>query len=78
MTSHISLSPYGLDAYPVCGEGAVGGDNVPVGALPLLAGSVPDYDDAVTQTLNAANAAYHEFLRSEEGQGFTGQICFIG
>ncbi|KAK4309749.1 hypothetical protein Pmani_018626 [Petrolisthes manimaculis] len=73
-----SLSPYGLDASPVCGEGAMGGDSVPVGALPLLACSVPDYDDAVTQTLNASNAAYHEFLRSEEGQGFTGQICIIG
>ncbi|KAG0716142.1 Protein retinal degeneration B [Chionoecetes opilio] len=71
------LSPYGLDATPVCGE-VCGGDSVPVGAVPLLATSVPEYDECVVRTLNATNAAYHEFLRSEEGHGFNGQVCIIG
>ncbi|XP_042885211.1 protein retinal degeneration B-like isoform X9 [Penaeus japonicus] len=72
-----SLSPYGLDSSPVCGETS-GGDSVPVGAVPLLATATPEYEDAVTRTLNATNAAYHEFLRSEEGHGFNGQVCLIG
>lgn len=72
-----SLSPYGLDSAPVCGE-VSGGDCVPVGAVPLLATSVPEYDECVVRTLNATNAVYHEFLRSEEGQGFNGQVCLIG
>ncbi|KAK8391712.1 hypothetical protein O3P69_017322 [Scylla paramamosain] len=72
-----SLSPYGLDATPVCGE-VSGGDSVPVGAVPLLATSVPEYDEYVVRTLNSTNAAYHEFLRSEEGHGFNGQVCIIG
>ncbi|XP_069988327.1 protein retinal degeneration B isoform X8 [Penaeus vannamei] len=72
-----SLSPYGLDSSPVCGETS-GGDSVPVGAVPLLATATPEYEDAVMRTLNATNAAYHEFLRSEEGHGFNGQVCLIG
>ncbi|XP_069168052.1 protein retinal degeneration B isoform X3 [Procambarus clarkii] len=72
-----SLSPYGLDSSPVCGE-VSGGDSVPVGAVPLLATTVQEYDEAVTRTINATNAAYHEFLRSEEGQNFNGQVCIIG
>lgn len=49
-----------------------------MGAVPLLATSVPEYDEYVVRTLNATNAVYHEFLRSEEGQGFNGQVCLIG
>ncbi|XP_071529989.1 protein retinal degeneration B isoform X1 [Panulirus ornatus] len=72
-----SLSPYGLDSSPVCGE-VSGGDSVPVGAVPLLSTTVPEYDEAITRTLHSINGAYHEFLRSEEGQGFIGQVCIIG
>lgn len=61
----------------MCGE-VSGGDSVPVGAVPLLATSVPEYEECVVRTLNATNAVYHEFLRSEEGQGFNGQVCIIG
>ncbi|KAK7086800.1 Membrane-associated phosphatidylinositol transfer protein 2, partial [Halocaridina rubra] len=72
-----SLSPYGLDSSPVCGE-VSGGDNIPVGAVPLLATTIPEYEEAVLKTLQLTNYAYHDFLKSEEGQGFTGQVCIIG
>ncbi|XP_068241637.1 protein retinal degeneration B isoform X2 [Palaemon carinicauda] len=72
-----SLSPYGLDSSLICGE-VSGGDSIPVGAVPLMATTIPEYDEAVVRTMNATNAAYHEFLKSEEGEGFTGQVGIIG
>ena len=53
-------------------------DTIPIGAIPLLATSTPDYQDAVTRVVNGANQVHQEFVRSEEGRGFNGQVCFIG
>ncbi|XP_076054545.1 retinal degeneration B isoform X16 [Oratosquilla oratoria] len=72
-----SLSPYGIDASPVGGE-VTCGDNLPVGAIPLMATSAPEYEESVLKLNTSLNAAYHEFLRSEEGHGFNGQVCLIG
>ncbi|CAL4117248.1 unnamed protein product, partial [Meganyctiphanes norvegica] len=72
-----SLNPYGLDSSPVCGE-VNGGDNVPVSAVPLLAAGSPEYEDSVSRVVASANVQFHEFLRSEEGHGFQGQVCVIG
>ncbi|KAG8232021.1 hypothetical protein J437_LFUL012045, partial [Ladona fulva] len=74
-----SLSPYSFDVSPSCTDTPhVTHDSIPIGAIPLFATSTPEYHEAVTRTIHATNAAYQEFLRSEEGQGFCGQICLIG
>ncbi|XP_076290172.1 retinal degeneration B isoform X6 [Lasioglossum baleicum] len=74
-----SLSPYSFDISPSCVDAPpVTNDTIPIGAIPLLASSTPEYQDAVSRVITGANQVYHEFLRSDEGRGFTGQISFIG
>lgn len=53
-------------------------DTIPIGAIPLLASSSSDYQDAVSRVVMNANQVYHDFIKSDEGKGFTGQICFVG
>lgn len=49
-------------------------DHLPLAALPLLAIVSPRYQDAVATVIARANQVYHDFLQSEEGQGFSGQV----
>uniref|UniRef100_A0A8D2CYN7 Membrane-associated phosphatidylinositol transfer protein 3 n=1 Tax=Sciurus vulgaris TaxID=55149 RepID=A0A8D2CYN7_SCIVU len=53
-------------------------DHVPLAALPLLAISSPQYQDAVATVIERANQVYSEFLKSSDGIGFSGQVCLIG
>ncbi|XP_012272496.1 protein retinal degeneration B isoform X2 [Orussus abietinus] len=74
-----SLSPYSFDVSPSCTDTPqVTHDTIPIGAIPLLASSTPDYQDAVTRVVTGANQIYQEFVKSEEGRGFSGQICIVG
>lgn len=74
-----SLSPYSFDVSPSCMDAPqVTHDTIPIGAIPLLASSSSDYQDAVSRVVMSANQVYHDFIKSEEGRGFTGQICFVG
>ena len=54
--------------------GKEGGYPVPVGTIPLLATEFHGYTDTLTEVSAAANKVYREFLRSEEGQNFAGQV----
>ncbi|XP_057570413.1 membrane-associated phosphatidylinositol transfer protein 3 isoform X1 [Hippopotamus amphibius kiboko] len=69
-----NLNPYSHD------EGCLSNsqDHVPLAALPLLAISSPQYQDAVATVIERANQVYAEFLRSPDGIGFSGQVCLIG
>ncbi|NXG24846.1 PITM2 protein, partial [Grallaria varia] len=69
-----SLSPYSYD------EGCLSNsqDHIPLAALPLLATSSPQYQEAVATVIVRANQAYSEFLRSQEGTSFNGQVCLVG
>uniref|UniRef100_A0A8C6H5L1 Membrane-associated phosphatidylinositol transfer protein 3 n=1 Tax=Mus spicilegus TaxID=10103 RepID=A0A8C6H5L1_MUSSI len=69
-----NLNPYSHD------EGCLGTsqDHVPLAALPLLAISSPQYQDAVATVIERANHIYGEFLKSSDGIGFNGQVCLIG
>ncbi|NWU65677.1 PITM2 protein, partial [Pterocles burchelli] len=69
-----SLSPYSYD------EGCLSNsqDHIPLAALPLLATSSPQYQDAVATVIIRANQAYSEFIRSPEGMSFNGQVCLVG
>ncbi|XP_030750427.1 protein retinal degeneration B isoform X2 [Sitophilus oryzae] len=73
-----SLSPYSFDVSPSCVDvPQVTHDSIPIGAIPILATANSDHQEAVSRTINASNTAYQEFLRSEEGNGFSGQVCFV-
>lgn len=73
-----SLSPYSFDMSPSCMDAPqVTNDTIPIGAIPLLASASSDYDEAVSRVVTNANQIYQEFIKSEEGKGFSGQICFI-
>lgn len=72
-----SLSPYSFDASPSAADIPNIAD-VPIGAIPLLAVASPEFQETVNKTVAAANIVYHEFLKSEEGHGFSGQIVMLG
>ncbi|XP_059974410.1 membrane-associated phosphatidylinositol transfer protein 2 isoform X1 [Mesoplodon densirostris] len=68
------LSPYSHD------EGCLSSsqDHIPLAALPLLATSSPHYQEAVATVIQRANLAYGDFIKSQEGVTFNGQVCLIG
>uniref|UniRef100_A0A6I8NUW8 Phosphatidylinositol transfer protein membrane associated 2 n=1 Tax=Ornithorhynchus anatinus TaxID=9258 RepID=A0A6I8NUW8_ORNAN len=69
-----NLSPYSYD------EGCLSNsqDHIPLAALPLLATSSPQYQEAVATVIQRANQAYGEFIKSQAGMSFNGQVCLIG
>ncbi|KAG7280142.1 hypothetical protein CRUP_003769 [Coryphaenoides rupestris] len=48
-------------------------DHIPLAALPLLATSAPQYQDAVATVILRANQVYADFIKSLEGASFSGQ-----
>lgn len=73
------LSPYSFDVSPsLCDTTHVTNDSVPLGSIPIMSTCTPEYSDAVTKTVQTANTAYLDFIRSEEGSGFCGQVVLIG
>nr|XP_060641491.1 membrane-associated phosphatidylinositol transfer protein 2 isoform X4 [Anolis sagrei ordinatus] len=69
-----NLSPYSYD------EGCLSTsqDHIPLAALPLLATSSPKYQEAVATVILRANQVYSEFIRSQEGTSFNGQVYLVG
>ncbi|XP_043548557.1 membrane-associated phosphatidylinositol transfer protein 2 isoform X5 [Chiloscyllium plagiosum] len=53
-------------------------DHIPLAALPLLATSSPHYQEAVATVIFRANQVYSDFIKSQEGVSFSGQVCLIG
>lgn len=53
------MSPYSFDVSPSCVDSPqVTHDSIPIGAIPLLACATPEYQEAVTKTIQAANSVY--------------------
>ncbi|XP_036450526.1 membrane-associated phosphatidylinositol transfer protein 2-like isoform X1 [Colossoma macropomum] len=69
-----NLSPYSYDAGCLSNSQ----DHIPLAALPLLATSAPQYQDAVAAVIVRANQVYGDFIKSLEGATFSGQVCLIG
>uniref|UniRef100_A0A3Q2QU40 Phosphatidylinositol transfer protein membrane associated 2 n=1 Tax=Fundulus heteroclitus TaxID=8078 RepID=A0A3Q2QU40_FUNHE len=69
-----NLSPYSYD------EGCLSSsqDHIPLAALPLLATSSPQYQDAVATVIVRTNQVYADFIKSLDGAAFSGQVCLIG
>ncbi|XP_060558830.1 protein retinal degeneration B-like isoform X3 [Ruditapes philippinarum] len=75
-----SLSPFGFDAMtPNSSEGALpwSQEFVPLGAVGLFSVCSPDYQDHVNSVIAKANLVFMDFLQSEEGKGFNGQVCIL-
>ena len=61
--------------------GGVSNDQIPVGTIPLFACAATadsDYAKALNKFVLEANKIYSDFLSSEEGSGFYGQIVLVG
>ncbi|KAI3362061.1 hypothetical protein L3Q82_012402 [Scortum barcoo] len=69
-----NLSPYSYDENCLSSSQ----DHIPLAALPLLATSAPQYQDAVATVILRANQVYSDFIKSLEGASFNGQVCVIG
>ncbi len=67
-----SLSPYSYD------EGCLSSsqDHIPLAALPLLATSSPQYQEAMATVIVRANQVYADFIKSLEGAAFSGQVSY--
>lgn len=72
-----SLSPYSFDVPPSTNDLPNMAD-IPIGAIPLLTACTPDFQDSVNRSVNTANQVYQDFLRSEDGRGFSGHVAIIG
>lgn len=73
-----SLSPYSFDVSPSAVSEIPNLTDVPIGAIPLLTTCSPDFQEAINKTIATANTVYTEFIKSEEGTGFNGQVAIIG
>jgi len=76
-----NLNPYSFDVNPsILNTQAQGvsNDRLPIGTIPLFATASPGYQESVNQVITGANKIYQEFLSSEDGYGFSGQVCLIG
>lgn len=71
-----SLSPYSFDTSPSSSEIPILTD-VPIGAISLLASCSTDFPESVNKVIACANSVYSDFLKTEEGRGFNGQIAII-
>uniref|UniRef100_A0A8C4DMD8 DDHD domain-containing protein n=1 Tax=Dicentrarchus labrax TaxID=13489 RepID=A0A8C4DMD8_DICLA len=69
-----NLSPYSYDESCLSSSQ----DHIPLAALPLLATSSPQYQEAMTTVIVRANQVYADFLKSLDGAAFSGQVCLIG
>ncbi|XP_056414394.1 membrane-associated phosphatidylinositol transfer protein 3 isoform X1 [Hyla sarda] len=69
-----NLNPYSYDENCL----NISEDHIPLAALPLLAISSPQYQDAVAMVISRSNQVYNEFLKSPDGADFNGQVCLIG
>ncbi|XP_074527048.1 membrane-associated phosphatidylinositol transfer protein 2-like isoform X4 [Halichoeres trimaculatus] len=69
-----NLSPYSYD------EGCLSSsqDHIPLAALPLLATSAPQYQEAIATVIVRANQVFTDFIKSLDGAAFSGQVCLIG
>ena len=56
----------------------VSNDRLPIGTIPLFATSSPEYFHSINKMIQSANKVFNDFLLSEDGQGFCGQVCMVG
>lgn len=65
-----SLSPYSYDESCLSSSQ----DHIPLAALPLLATSAPQYQEAMATVIVRSNQVYADFIKSLDGAAFSGQV----
>lgn len=73
-----SLSPYNVQSSPATEGLSQTFGSIPFGALPLFAISALDYQENVVHVISQCNKVYADFLKSDEGKGFTGKVALLG
>ena len=53
-------------------------DHLPVGTIALFSTASSEYAYSLNKFISEANKTYSEFLESDEGRNFCGQICLVG
>ena len=71
--SFIRISPFSAECQKL---NTTGKNYVPLGAITLFATARPEYREAMSTMIATANQVYNEFLRSDEGNGFNGQVMW--
>lgn len=71
-----SLSPYSFDTSPSQID-LPNLTDIPIGAISLLTVCTQDFVDATNRTVAQANQVYADFLNSEDGEGFKGQVVIL-
>jgi hypothetical protein len=66
-----NLSPYGAlnTTFDISHS-----ETLPINAIPLFATSSPSYQTTLTNAVASANKVYQEFISSNEGKYFSGQV----
>lgn len=72
-----SLSPYSFDASPSQID-LPNLTDIPIGAIPLLTTCTHDFVESVNRSVTVANQVYNDFIKSDDGKGFNGQVVVIG
>lgn len=49
-----------------------------MGVIPILSTISAHYRESLFKMISTANAVYRDFLKSEEGLGFSGTVSIIG
>lgn len=49
-------------------------ETLPINAIPLFATSNPNYQTILSNAIASANRVYQEFISSQEGKHFSGQV----
>lgn len=68
--------------HPFSYEQAFGENNMvaetQIGVVPLLVANTPRFKSIIDQAILSANQTYNDFLNSDEGRGFAGQVTIVG
>ena len=68
-----SINPYSNEASDSGGH--IYNEYFPISAVPLMTTQSPEYQDSLVTVANRANKVYRDFLLSDDGNGFNGQVC---
>ncbi|XP_055385938.1 protein retinal degeneration B isoform X2 [Condylostylus longicornis] len=71
-----SLNPYSFDAIPSSTD-VHNIIDLPLGAIPLLTEISNNFQERIDQLISSANFVFKDFLNSDDGQSFNGQVVLI-
>ena len=70
-----SFTPHRGESFNL--ESVVISENFPLTAVSLFTAAGPHYSHALAQVVSQANSVYSNFVTSDEGLGFSGQVGVV-